>query len=112
MTLAGVIGTLITFWILAFTVGKQVIITNDEYVLGDRYYELDSCKYNDYDGKEATKATEPEIKKCEKEKKEMLIQSRKVMFKQDVLGWAIRGILFLTLLLIHYPRFMRFTKKD
>jgi len=112
MTLVGVIGTLITFGILAFTIGKQVIITNDEYIAGDRYYELDQCKYNDYDGKESTKATEPEIKKCEEEKKVMLVQSRKVMFKQDVLGWAIRGILFFVLMLTHYPRFMRFTKKD
>lgn len=112
MTLVGVLWTVITFWILAFSIGKQSIITNDEYIAGDRYYEVDNCKYNDYDGKESTKATEAEIKKCEEEKKVMLIQSRKVTFKQDVLGGAIRGILFLALLLIHYPRFMKFTKKD
>lgn len=77
MTLVGVIGTLITFGILAFTGGKQLIITDEEYIVGDRYYELDSCKYNDYDG-------------CETEKKDMLIKSRKVMFKQDMLGASIR----------------------
>jgi len=112
MTLVGVIGTLITFGILIFSIGKQVIITDDEYIFGDRYYELENCKYNDYDGKESTKATEKEIKTCEEEKKAILTQSRKVMFKQDVLGWAIWGILFLVLMLTHYPRFMRFTKKD
>lgn len=80
--------------------------------MGDRYYELENCKYNDYDGKESTKATETEIKKCEEEKKTMLIQSRKVTFKQDVLSGAIRGIVFFVVLLIHYPKFMRFTKKD
>lgn len=86
MTLVGVIGTLITFGILIFSIGKQVIITDDEYIFGDRYYELENCKYNDYDGKESTKATEKEIKTCEEEKKAILTQSRKVMFKQDVLG--------------------------
>jgi hypothetical protein len=90
MTLVGVIGTLITFGILAFTGGKQLIITDEEYIVGDRYYELDSCKYNDYDGKESTPATTEEIQKCETEKKDMLIKSRKVMFKQDMLGASIR----------------------
>lgn len=88
------------------------MITNEEYIVGERYYELDTCKYNDYDGKESTKATPAEIKKCEEEKRTMLIQSRKATFKTDVIGGAIRGILFLALLLVHYPRFMRFTKKD
>jgi len=112
MSLVGVIGTLITFGILIFSIGKQVIITDNEYIAGDRYYEIENCKYNDYDGKEWTKATPAEITKCEEDKKVMLVQSRKVIFKEDVLGWAIWGILFLALLLIHYPRFMKFTKKD
>lgn len=112
MTLVGVIGILITFWILAFTIGKQLIITNEEYIVGDRYYELESCKYNDYDGKESTKATPAEITICETEKKEILIKSRKVMFKQDTLWSSIWGILFLIVLFIHYPKFMRLTKKN
>lgn len=106
MTLIGTIGTLITFGILLFTSSKQLIITNEEYILGNRYYELESCKYN-----EPTKTQPKEISECEEEKKEMLIKSRKVTFKEDVLWASIRGILFLTLLLIHYPKFMHLTKK-
>ncbi len=112
MTLVGVIGSVISFGILCFSIGKQIIITNDEYIAGERYYEIENCKYNDYDGKESTKATTAEIKQCEEEKKVMLVQSRKVTYKQDVLGGAIRGILFFGIFIIHYPRFMRFTKKD
>jgi hypothetical protein len=112
MSLVGVIWTLIAFGILTFSIGKQVIITDAEYIAGDRYYEIENCKYNNYDEKERTEATPTEITKCEEDKKVMLIQSRKVRFKEDTIGWSIWGILFLALLLIHYPRFMRFTKKD
>lgn len=114
MSLVGVIGTLVTFGILIFSVGKQVIITDDEYIAGDRYYEIENCQYNNqYDIKEqASKPTQEEIVACEERKKITLIQSRKANFKQDVLSWSIWGILFLVLLLIHYPRFIKFTKKD
>ncbi len=56
--------------------------------------------------------TEAEKEKCKTEKKARLIQSRKAIFKTDVLGGAIWGLLFFALLLTHYPRFMRLNKKD
>lgn len=112
MTLVGVIWTLIAFGIFIFAIGKQVIITDEEYIVGERYYELENCKYNNYDNKESTKATAAEIKTCEEEKRAMLIQSRKATFKTDAIGWSIRWILFLMLLLVHYPRFMKMNKKD
>lgn len=86
MTLVGVIGTLISLGIVAFSTGKQILITDEEYILGDRYYELESCKYNNYGNKEETKATPEEIEQCESKKTDMLIKSRKVNFKEDVLG--------------------------
>lgn len=117
ITLVGVIGTLVSFGILTYTVGKQILITNDEYVIGDRYYEIDACN-NNMLAKPTTNnpnnmvaPTEAEKEKCKTEKTIQLIQSRKVMFKTDVLNWAIWGILFLALLLTHYPRFMRLNKK-
>lgn len=112
MSLVGVIGTLVTFGILIFSIAKQVIITDDEYIVGNRYYEIESCTQETYDGTSAKKPTQAEITTCEEEKKVMLIQSRKATFKEDVIGWSIWGILFLALLLIHYPRFIQFTKKD
>lgn len=112
MSLVGVIGTLVSFGILIFSVAKQVIITDDEYIVGNRYYEIEVCSQEKYEGTTAKKPTQAEITTCEEEKKVMLIQSRKAMFKEDVIGWTIWGILFLALLLIHYPRFMKFTKKD
>ena len=106
MTLVGIIWTLVSFGILIFAIGKQVIISNDEYIAGERYYEIDSCNSTMTAPTEAEKAT------CKEEKKVRLIASRKATLKTDILSWAIWGILFLALLLVHYPRFMRLNKKD
>jgi hypothetical protein len=118
MTLVGVIGTLITMGILLYTVGKKVIITNDEYIIGERYYEIDSCATNPIAKPTASnpnnyvQPTQVQIDQCKANKKIELIQARKANFKNDILGAAIRAILFLILLGIHYPKFMRANKKD
>lgn len=91
MTLVGVIGTLITFGIIIFAIGKQVIITNDEYIAGERYYEIDSCnttmiaKPTKTNPENYAAPTEIEKETCKADKKIRLIQSRKVTFKTDLL---------------------------
>lgn len=118
MTLVGVIGSLVTLGILLYTIGKKVIITNDEYIIGERYYEIDSCTTNPIAKPTATnpnnyvQPTQAQIDTCKAEKKVELIAGRKAMFKTDVLGAAIRAILFLILLGVHYPKFMKANKKD
>lgn len=118
MTLVGVIGTLITMGILLYTIGKKVIITNDEYIIGERYYEIDSCVTNPIAKPTASnpnnyvQPTQTQINKCKTDKKVELIAGRKAIFKTDVLGAAIRAILFLILLGIHYPKFMKANRKD
>lgn len=117
VTLVGLIGTLVSFGILTYTIGKQIIITNDEYIVGDRYYEMEYCDNNlkakptETNANNMVAPTEEEKATCKAEKKIQLIQSRKVTFKTDVLSGAIWGILFFALLLTHYPRFMKLTKK-
>ncbi|MDD3049385.1 MAG: hypothetical protein PHQ89_05395, partial [Bacilli bacterium] len=63
MSLVGVIGTLVTFGILTFSIGKQVIITDDEYIAGDRYYEIENCQYDTIKD-QASKPTQEEIVAC------------------------------------------------
>ena len=55
--------------------------------------------------------TQAEIDTCKTEKKIQLISARNVLFKEDVLNEGIWTVLFLLLLLAHYPRFMRLNKK-
>jgi len=111
MTLVGVIGTLIAWGFLLYAVGKKLIITNDEYIVGERYYELDQCSNTIVMEKQTTKPTEEEITKCKEDKKVQLIAARKALFKTDMLSGAIRTILFFVLLMTHYPRFMKQNKK-
>lgn len=111
-TLVGVIGTLVAFGFLLYAVGKKIIITNDEYIVGERYYELDQCSNTIVADAKTVKPTDAEIAKCKEEKRTMLIQSRNAIFKTDILSGGIRTLLFFVVLLTHYPRFMRLNKKD
>jgi hypothetical protein len=118
MTLVGVIGSLITMGILLYTVGKKVLITNDEYIMAERSYEMDACATNPIAKPTPTNAnnyvqpTQTQIDKCKTDKKVELIKARKAVFKTDVLGAGIRAVLFLILMGIHYPKFMKANKKD
>jgi hypothetical protein len=112
MTLVGVIGTLVALGFFLYTVGKKVIITNNEYIVGERYYELDQCSNTVVADAKTTTPSPAEIDKCKTEKKVTLIQARNALFKEDVLNGAIRTVLFFILLMIHYPRFMKLNKKD
>ena len=80
MTLVGVIGILITMGILLYTVAKKVVITNDEYIIGERYYEIDSCATNPIPKPTASnpnnyvQPTPAQIEKCKTDKRVELIQ--------------------------------------
>jgi len=126
MTMTGVIGTLVTMGILVFSVAKKIVITDQEYIISERYYELDSCNNPVLKTNTNTVVAQPtatpsetyvqptdaEKEKCKADKTVQLIAGRSATFKTDVLGGAIRSILFLTLLLTHYPRFIRSRKED
>ena len=117
MTLVAVIGTLVSLGFLLYAVWKKVIITNDEYIVGERYYELDMCtqgvsKPTVANQNNMAYPTDTEIAKCKEDKKTTLIQARNATFKTDVLGESIWTILFFILLMVHYPRFMKLNKKD
>ncbi|MEI6118889.1 MAG: hypothetical protein WCP92_06845 [bacterium] len=117
MTLVGVIGTLVSLGFLLYAAGKKVIITNDEYIVAERYYELDMCSQGISKPTPANQnymayPTDKEIAKCKEDKKITLIQARNATFKTDMLSGIIWTILFFVLLMTHYPKFMNMNKKD
>jgi hypothetical protein len=117
MTLVGVIGTLIALGFLLYAIGKKIIITNDEYIVGERYYELDMCsngvsKPIPANQNNMAYPTDTEMAKCKADKKVQLVAARNALFKTDMLSGGIWTLLFFILLLTHYPRFMRLNKKD
>lgn len=109
-SLVGLIGGLISIGIALNSVAERLIITDQEYVQGQRYYELQQCKEPYYYGKTTEKdanqkPSEEEVKTCEQEKTDQLLLGRAVDFKQSVLGGGIRAVLFIVLFFTHYPRF-------
>ena len=110
-SLVGLIGGLISLGIALTAVGQRIIVTQDEYVNGQRYYDLEACKNAIYDApvKEPNWRTPSatEIKTCKEEKTKQILLSRSVDFKQSVLGWGIRAVLFAVLFFTHYPRFRK-----
>lgn len=116
-TLVGVIGTLVSLGWLLYAIGKKAIITNDEYIVGERYYELDMCnnatsKPTPANQNNMIAPTEAEITKCKDDKRTQLIAARNALYKEDLLSGGIRTLLFFILLIVHYPRFMRFYTKS
>jgi len=116
ITLVGVIGTLITIGILVFTVAKKFILTDQEYILSERYYELDQCsnpilkpvtvqtttstvpplatstttttiaEKQGLSTETYVSPTDEEKAKCKAEKTDQLIQTRGATFKMDLLS--------------------------
>jgi hypothetical protein len=39
----GVIGSLVSVGMLIFSTAKKIVITDQEYIISERYYELDTC---------------------------------------------------------------------
>ncbi len=128
ISITWVIGSLITLGILLFSVAQKVIISDQDYIIAERYYELDQCEqdvakpikdyrvpsgyYEAEPRMNYEKPTEEEIEKCKAEKTEQLILSRNAGFNTEVLWASIRAILFLILLFTHYPRFMVENRRD
>lgn len=112
---AGVFGTLIGYGILIYSWLEYAIISNDEYIAGNRYYEIERCEEPTFeyidDKRIEEKKTPKEIEECKVKAKERALLQRKVNFKETLIGGAVWGTLFLIVLLIHYPRFMRANKE-
>ncbi len=77
-SLVGLIGGLISLGVALTSLGQRLIITNEEYVNGQRYYELQECKDRYYYGKttekeENRKPTEEQVKTCETDKTKKMV---------------------------------------
>ncbi|MDD3262657.1 MAG: hypothetical protein PHR61_02320 [Candidatus Absconditabacteria bacterium] len=111
-SLVGLIGSLISLGIALTALGQRLVITNNEYVNGQRYYEMQQCKEAHYYGKTAPKdenrrPSEEQIKECEIEREEQILLGRNIHTKESILGGGIRAILFMILFFTHYPKFRK-----
>lgn len=110
-SLAGLFGILIWFWIVISQFASFRIISDDEFV-NNRYREVKQCEDPIYSEKWDNKTKSPEeIEKCKKEATDRLVIWRKYELKDSAVNGALRGLLFLIIFVVHYPKFVRYNKE-
>ena len=84
--------------ILITSVGKFVPITDQEYVLSDRAWEVKQCSEDRWVKDEAIKKTPEEIEKCEAKAKVSVLAQRSINLKETFIesfAWVmVFGLLF------------------
>lgn len=109
---AWLIGTLIWYgWLLSNTFQK-VFISNEEYIAGQMYYELQNCEQPVYGSKPDWTATETkkspeEITKCKDAATQRISQQRAYTLKSEMISWSVWWTLFFIVFLTHLPRLRR-----
>ena len=121
---------------MLYTTAKKFVITDQEYIISERYYDLDTCSNPVLKptvvqtttstippmatqntttsiatpqgaAENYVQPTDKEIAKCKADKTAQLIQSRQATFKSDLLSAGTWALLFVILLLTHYGKFLK-----
>ncbi|MFA5916644.1 MAG: hypothetical protein WC850_00235 [Candidatus Gracilibacteria bacterium] len=115
----------INLGIVLTSVGKYVLISDEEYLQFRESYKLENCKNPTYPATEAqidkggttiqTKAITPsaeEIQKCEKKVREDVKYSRGYDLKDMFITSSAWFVVFLIFFIFHYPKFLRIKRED
>jgi len=98
--------------ILITSVWKYVVITDQEYILSDRAWEIRSCSEPKWINDESVEKTTQEIEKCEAKAEITALAQRSINLKETFIesfAWfAVFGILFW----FHYPKFLATREKN
>jgi len=118
-SLIGLIGFVVGYGTVSYTLIERGIISDDEYITGSRGYEIRACEdpLSVADTKSPTqmvqKARTPEeITKCKKEAHDRLIVERGYNAKTSIIGGSVWGSLFLLVFLGHFPFFFRAYRRE
>lgn len=111
VSLVAVIVMSVNLGILITSIGKYVIITDQEYILSDRAWEVRQCSEPDWIKEEKVEKTGDEITACEEKAKVTALAQRSISLKEtfiESLAWfAVFGLLFW----FHYPKFLATREK-
>lgn len=97
--------------ILITSVGKFFIITDEEYILSDRAYEMRACSEPRWNGNTSEEKTPDEILICEEKAKETAIAGRSINLKETFIESFAWFAVFWLLFWFHYPKFMMARKE-
>ena len=99
----------INLWIVITSIGKFVLITDEEYLQNRENYRMNECERGPWSEAKKTYAdkTTEEIQECKDKVRENVSLSRKYNLKNDFIwSWAW-FIVFLLLFGFHYPKFLK-----
>lgn len=97
--------------ILITSVGKYLIITDEEYVLSDRAWQVQQCSEPRWNGNVSEEKTPDEIILCEEKAKEIAIAGRSINLKETFIESFAWFTVFGFLFWFHYPKFLA-TRKE
>lgn len=114
---AWLIGTLVGYGWLFNELFQQRLITDEEYIASNMYYEMQNCEQPLYktspDGTATqTEKTQAEIDACKQETKTRLTNQRSYNLKSNIISGGVRGTLFFLVFLTHLPRLRKQYKQD
>lgn len=107
-SVAWLIGALVWFGGLFSELFQKRLITDEEYIASQMYYEVQTCEQPTYttkpDGTSAeTKKTPEEIATCKEVTMTRLKNQRAYTLKSSIITWGVRGTLFFLVFVTHLP---------
>ncbi len=97
--------------ILITSVWKYVLITEQEYVLSDRAWEVRQCSEPDWVKEEKVEKTAEEITACEEKATVSVLAQRSINLKETFIESFAWFAVFWLLFWFHYPKFLATREK-
>lgn len=108
VSFASLIGLAVSFGTVLYATSQQVFITDTEYLQSYNAYEIRQCEEPKSRVKESpVERTQVEIDACKLERTENTLIQRGLNFKEALLWWMSRWIVFLIIFLFHFPTFRK-----
>jgi hypothetical protein len=108
VSFASLIGVAVCLWTVLYASSQQLFITDEEYLQSYNAYEIRQCEEPKVRVESIpTQRTDEEIQACKNERTENTLIQRGLNFKEALLWWVSRGIVFLIIFLFHFPVFRK-----
>lgn len=106
VSFASLIGLCVSFGVVIYGTAKQILITDSEYLQSYNAYEIRQCEEPKRRIQEQpVERSEAETTKCIQDRTDNTLTQRSIDFKEWLIGWFSRWIVFLIVFLFHFPKF-------
>ncbi|MDA9129045.1 hypothetical protein N9J72_01040 [Candidatus Gracilibacteria bacterium] len=106
VSIVSVIVICVSLGTLASGTLNYIFITDQEYILSDRAWEIQQCSEPRYAREQQIEKTPQEILECEQKATERLIVARSVDMKETFINSLTWLVIFAILFGFHYPKFL------